>query len=69
MNATAETAALPKVRIATTSLAGCFGCHMSFLDIDERILERRRATSNVSASTAPHCRDGGSGTSRSRFCR
>ena len=29
----------PKIRIATTSLAGCFGCHMSFLDIDERILE------------------------------
>ncbi len=28
-----------KVRIATTSLAGCFGCHMSLLDIDERILE------------------------------
>jgi NAD-reducing hydrogenase small subunit len=27
-----------KLRIATTSLAGCFGCHMSFLDIDERIL-------------------------------
>ncbi|MFN3985427.1 MAG: NADP oxidoreductase [Rhodocyclaceae bacterium] len=27
------------VRIATTSLAGCFGCHMSFLDIDERFLE------------------------------
>jgi coenzyme F420-reducing hydrogenase gamma subunit len=25
--------------LATTSLAGCFGCHMSFLDIDERILE------------------------------
>lgn len=25
----------PRVRIATTSLAGCFGCHMSFLDIDE----------------------------------
>ena len=25
--------------MATTSLAGCFGCHMSFLDIDERILE------------------------------
>jgi coenzyme F420-reducing hydrogenase gamma subunit len=24
--------------IATTSLAGCFGCHMSILDIDERIL-------------------------------
>lgn len=28
-----------KIRIATTSLAGCFGCHMSFLDIDERILQ------------------------------
>jgi NAD-reducing hydrogenase small subunit len=25
--------------IATTSLAGCFGCHMSILDIDERILD------------------------------
>jgi NAD-reducing hydrogenase small subunit len=25
--------------IATASLAGCFGCHMSFLDIDERLLE------------------------------
>ncbi|MDA0188882.1 MAG: NADP oxidoreductase, partial [Proteobacteria bacterium] len=28
-----------KVRVATTSLAGCFGCHMSFLDIDERLFE------------------------------
>lgn len=27
-----------KLRVATTSLAGCFGCHMSILDIDERIL-------------------------------
>lgn len=25
--------------IATASLAGCFGCHMSLLDIDERILD------------------------------
>jgi NAD-reducing hydrogenase small subunit len=30
---------MAKPRIATTSLAGCFGCHMSLLDIDERILE------------------------------
>ncbi|MDO9599396.1 MAG: NADP oxidoreductase [Azoarcus sp.] len=29
----------PKVRIATTSLAGCFGCHMSFLDIDELLFD------------------------------
>ena len=28
-----------KPRIATVSLAGCFGCHMSLLDIDERILD------------------------------
>jgi len=28
-----------KIRVATGSLAGCFGCHMSLLDIDERILE------------------------------
>ena len=28
-----------KLRVATTSLAGCFGCHMSILDIDERILK------------------------------
>ena len=27
-----------KLKVATTSLAGCFGCHTSFLDIDERIL-------------------------------
>ncbi|MBK6404754.1 MAG: hypothetical protein IPF66_06810 [Holophagales bacterium] len=30
---------MAKPRIATTSLAGCFGCHMSILDLDERILE------------------------------
>lgn len=29
---------MSKVRIATTSLAGCFGCHMSFLDMDERLI-------------------------------
>jgi len=34
-----DAARKPKVRIATTSLAGCFGCHMSFLDIDERLLD------------------------------
>jgi NAD-reducing hydrogenase small subunit len=30
---------MSKPIVATTSLAGCFGCHMSILDIDERILE------------------------------
>ena len=28
-----------KLKVATASLAGCFGCHMSILDIDERILQ------------------------------
>ena len=28
-----------KFRVATVSLAGCFGCHMSLLDIDERLFE------------------------------
>ena len=28
-----------KPKVATASLAGCFGCHMSLLDIDERILD------------------------------
>lgn len=26
-----------RLKLATTSLCGCFGCHMSLLDIDERI--------------------------------
>ncbi len=30
---------MSKPIVATTSLAGCFGCHMSILDIDDRILE------------------------------
>jgi len=30
---------MSKPVIATASLAGCFGCHMSFLDIDDRILQ------------------------------
>ncbi|CAM5274932.1 NADH-quinone oxidoreductase subunit B family protein [Thauera mechernichensis] len=27
-----------KLKVSTVSLAGCFGCHMSLLDIDERLL-------------------------------
>ena len=30
---------MSKPRIATVSLCGCFGCHMSLLDIDERLFE------------------------------
>jgi NAD-reducing hydrogenase small subunit len=28
-----------KLKVATCSLAGCFGCHMSFLDMDEQIVD------------------------------
>ncbi|MEW7976925.1 MAG: NADP oxidoreductase [Candidatus Sedimenticola endophacoides] len=28
-----------RIKVATTSLAGCFGCHMSLLDIDERLID------------------------------
>ncbi len=30
---------MSKVRLATVWMDGCSGCHMSFLDMDERILE------------------------------
>ncbi len=30
---------MAKPKVATANLTGCFGCHMSLLDIDERILE------------------------------
>jgi NAD-reducing hydrogenase small subunit len=30
---------MTKPTLATCALTGCFGCHMSLLDIDERILE------------------------------
>ncbi len=30
---------MAKPTLATCSLTGCFGCHMSLLDIDERLLE------------------------------
>ena len=36
---TANLAVSAKPRLATCALTGCFGCHMSLLDIDERILE------------------------------
>ena len=29
----------PKPRLATVWLGGCSGCHMSFLDLDERLLD------------------------------
>jgi len=37
--AAAQPAAAPKVKVATMWLSGCSGCHMSLLDIDERIID------------------------------
>src|SRR5512141_999818 len=30
---------MAKVRVATAWLGGCSGCHMSFLDLDEKLVE------------------------------
>jgi NAD-reducing hydrogenase small subunit len=35
----AKTTDTKKIRLATAWLGGCSGCHMSFLDLDERLLE------------------------------
>jgi NAD-reducing hydrogenase small subunit len=29
----------PKIKVATVWLGGCSGCHMSFLDLDERLID------------------------------
>lgn len=39
MNAGGLAASAPRVRAATVWLDGCSGCHMSFLDLDERLIE------------------------------
>jgi NAD-reducing hydrogenase small subunit len=31
--------ATPKIKVATMWLSGCSGCHMSFLDLDERLID------------------------------
>lgn len=53
-------AARRKLTLATTSLAGCFGCHMSLLDIDEKVLElvelydlRRSPLTDLKSLSAP----------------
>lgn len=50
--------AKPRIRIATTSLAGCFGCHMSFMDIDERLetLAEIAELDRSPLSDIKHCR-------------
>ena len=38
------------IKLATASLGGCFGCHMSILDIDERLIE---LTESISFDRSP----------------
>ena len=40
---------MSKPRLATIWLDGCSGCHMSFLDMDERLLEVAERADIVSA--------------------
>ncbi len=37
----------PKIRFATAWLGGCSGCHMSFLDLDERLIDLASAVEFV----------------------
>ncbi|HSQ06420.1 MAG TPA: NADP oxidoreductase [Chromatiaceae bacterium] len=37
----------PKITVATAWLDGCSGCHMSFLDMDERLIELARQVAIV----------------------
>jgi len=40
---------MAKVKVATDWLAGCAGCHMSLLDIDERIVKLLEAVEITSS--------------------
>jgi NAD-reducing hydrogenase small subunit len=41
-----------KVRVATVWLSGCSGCHMSFLDMDERLIDLAQKITLVSSPIA-----------------
>ena len=63
MSTSTPTLSLPadrKLRIATVSLAGCFGCHTSLCDLDERLFDlAERVTFDRSPLTdIKHCSDG-----------
>jgi len=44
---TAKTKTNSKIRLATAWLGGCSGCHMSFLDLDERLIDLAEAVELV----------------------
>jgi NAD-reducing hydrogenase small subunit len=43
----ASSAASGKIRLATAWLGGCSGCHMSFLDLDEKLIDLAEAVELV----------------------
>lgn len=45
--ATATAATTGKIRLATVWLGGCSGCHMSFLDLDEKLIDLAEAVELV----------------------
>lgn len=59
-----------KMIVATTSLAGCFGCHMSFLDIDERLLDLAEivAFERSPLTDIKHCRQADVGLIEGGVC-
>ena len=46
----------PKLRLATVWLAGCSGCHMSFLDLDDWLLELAEVSEIVYSPVASDCK-------------
>lgn len=50
------TAPTPRKRLATVWLAGCSGCHMSFLDLDEWLLELAELAEIVYSPVASDCK-------------
>ena len=46
-----------KLRLATVWLAGCSGCHMSFLDLDEWLIELAEQVDVVYSPVASDIKD------------
>ena len=50
------TLATPRLRLATVWLAGCSGCHMSLLDLDDWLFELARFADVVYSPIASDCK-------------
>ena len=48
---------MSRLRLATVWLAGCSGCHMSFLDLDEYLFELAEQVEIVYSPIASDCKD------------